>query len=151
MQKLSIPLWGSSLWRVRLNIQHSFEEGYSSEGKDTLFLDFRDLKKGNRVATLWVSGSLGARVEHLGRILAADLDSAARCMEQFPKLVNKQLSKIDVTAPAGDTKFVFADDLVLNCFTTNSSDYDCWGIDWEDGTRLKLGPGPRLWYETALR
>jgi hypothetical protein len=159
LEELSKVLWGAHIWRVRLNIQHSFEEGYSPEDLDELCLDFREplpvpekIRKHRRVGSLWINAcNSGARLEHGGKILVASSDSVAKVLDQFSKMVGIRLLKIEVRPPGGDTMFIFEENLILNCFPATSSEGISWVICTEDDNQLKLGPGTRVTYETGLR
>jgi hypothetical protein len=158
LQEFSKVLWGASIWRVRLNIQHRFEEGYSPEDLDELCLDFHEpllvpekIRTHRRVGSLWMGTNSGARLEQGGKTLVGCGDSAAKVLDQFPKMVGSRLLTVEVRPPAGDTVFIFENDLALNCFPASSREGSSWVICTEDGGELKLGPGARVTYETGLR
>ena len=43
LQQFSKVLWNSEVWRVTVNVQHRFEDGYEPSDIDSLRLDFRQL------------------------------------------------------------------------------------------------------------
>jgi hypothetical protein len=158
LQGFSKILWGATVFRATLSIEHSFEAGYSLAYIDALCLDFHEpllvpekIRKHRQVGSLWVGGSSGARLERAGRVLVAKSDSVAKGSDQFSKLVGSHLMNTEVSPPGGDTKFIFDNDLILNCFPTKSQDGNSWVISTADGNRLTLGPGVRVTYETGLR
>ncbi len=137
-QELSRVLWGATIWRVRLNIQHRFEEGYSPEDLDELCLDFHEplpvpekIRTHRRVGSLWINANCAARVEQGGKILVGSADSVAKVLDQFPKLVGRRLLRVEVQPPGGDTQFIFENDLVLNCFPARSREHNSWIISAE--------------------
>jgi hypothetical protein len=139
-QELSKVLWGAYIWRVRLTIQHGFEEGYSPEDFDELWLDFHEplaipekITKHRRVGYLWMTANVGARLEQGGRILVGSTDSVAKILEQFPKMVGSRLLTTEVRPPGGDTAFIFENDLVLNCFPAQSHEGAAWVVRTDDG------------------
>jgi hypothetical protein len=158
LQEFSKVLWGATVSRVRLNIYHSFEEGYSPEDLEELRLDFHEplpvpekIRKHRRVGSLWISYDCQPRLEQEDKILVGSGDSVAKVLDQFPKMVGRLLLKIEVRAPGGDTAFVFENDLTLRCFPARSQQDDSWIISAEDGDEVKLGPGVRVTYQTGLR
>ncbi len=158
LQDFSRVLWGSCIWRVRLNIEHRFEEGYSPEDLDELCLDFHEplpvpekIRKHRRIGSLWIGANSGMRLEQGGKTLVSSADSVAKILDQFPKMVGSRLLRVEVRPPAGDTVFIFENDLALRCFPARSQDGSSWVICTEDGNELKLGPGARVTHETGLR
>jgi hypothetical protein len=155
LQAYSKVLWGAHIWRVKLDIPHSFEKGYSQRWMDALYLDFREplpvpekIRKHRNVGSLWIGGNSGVRLEQGGKTIVGGSDSVAKVLDQFPKLVGRRLLKALVLPPGGDTSFIFDDDLTLNCFPARVEDGDSWVICTEDGGKVKLGPGARVTYET---
>lgn len=124
LQELSKVIWGAHVWRVRVNIQHRFEEGYSPQDLDELCFDFRSplhahghAGKFSRVGSLWISANTsGARLQRAGKNLVSGSDPVAKVLEQFSKMVGSRLLSIEVQPPAGDTSFLFEGDIVLSCF-----------------------------------
>jgi hypothetical protein len=134
LQESSRPLWGASVWQVRLNIQHHFQSGYAGAFLDEFWIDFREPlavpekhTKYRRVGSLWVNDSAsGTRLSHSREVLVASSDAAAKVLEEFSKMVGFRLLRTEVQAPGGDTCFVFDNDFVLTCFPAKRS-----GLAWE--------------------
>jgi hypothetical protein len=104
LQGFSGILWGARVFRVRLNIEHRFEEDYSAEDLDELSLDFHEpvsvpekILKHRRVGSLWISASnSGVRLERAGKILVGSSDSVAKQLEPFRNLVGVRLLTVTV-------------------------------------------------------
>ncbi|MGP0072936.1 MAG: hypothetical protein ACLPWF_13510 [Bryobacteraceae bacterium] len=159
LQEFSRILWGTYVWQVRLNIQYRFEKGYSPQDLDEFCLDFHEplavpekVRTHRKVGSLWINvRNSGARLERSGKTLVASSDSVPKVLDHLSKMVGKQLVSIEIRPPAGDTRFLFRDDLALNCFPAKSRDGDTWAICTVDNNQLKLGPGSRVTYESGLR
>jgi hypothetical protein len=162
---LTQVLWGATVWRVRLNLQHSFEKGahpdelYSPDDLDELCLDFatplivpEKIRKTKRVGSLWINtAQCGLRVQQHGKVLMNSGDSTARVRAVLPTMIGCPLVKAHVTNPGGDTRFVFENERVLTCFPASSRLGVNWVINTETGDEFKLGPGIRISYKTSLR
>jgi len=142
-QELSKVLWGAYIWRVRLNIQHRFEKGYSSEDLEGFWIDFRQplavpekITKYRRAGYVWMGATAGARLEQGGRVLVGSDDSVAKILDQFPKMLGSRLLKIEVQPPGGDTALMFENDLILNCFPARSHEGASWAVRTARGNEL---------------
>jgi hypothetical protein len=145
LQESSKVLWGACIRRVRLNIQYGFGKFYSPEDLDELFFDFREplpvperIRKHRRIGSLSMGTDCGARLEQGGRILVGSSDSVAKIMDHFPKMVGIRLLTVEVRPPGGDTRFIFENDLILNCFPARSfparsRDGSAWGVCTGEG------------------
>jgi hypothetical protein len=90
-------------------------------------------------------------VQHGGRILVNSGDPTSKILAVMPTLIGGRLIEVTVDPPGGDTRFVFENELMLMCFPANSRNGVSWVIDTEAGDKVKLGPGTRISYDTALR
>ena len=70
----------------------------------------------------------GGRLEQGGRILVGSSGSVAKIMDHFSKMVGIRLLKVEVRAPGGDTRFIFENGLILNCFPARSGGGTSWGV-----------------------
>jgi hypothetical protein len=147
LQEFSKLLWDSEVWRVVVNVQHRFEDGYEPSDMDSLRLDFRKLlpnptsrlKQHRQTGSLWIDvNACGLRLERPGEVVAACGDSTDRVLAQFKQLVGKTLARIDITPPGGDTKFLLDDGLLLRCFPATSQ-CDSWGISSAEDAGLIIG------------
>ncbi len=156
LRDLSKVLWDSWVWRVRVNIQHRFEEGYSPEDLDEFCLDFSrpldgDQKSGKvqRVGSLWFNiRNAGMRLQEQGRILVSSSDSTTKVLSVLPTLRGCRLDSMEVDHPGGDTRFFFDDGRVITCFPANSVQGIAWVIVTEAGDEISLGPGNAIRHRT---
>jgi len=164
LRDLTRALWNSQIWRVRLNIEHRFEQGvspelYSPQDLDELCLDFHKLlpvpekvRKYQRVGSVWIIvRNCGVRVQHGSQVLVNSEDSTSKILAVLPTMIGNRLVEVTVDYPGGDTRFVFEDGRTVTCFPANSQEGVNWVINTEAGDEIKLGPGARITYDTALR
>jgi len=152
-------LWNSELWRVVVNVQHRFEDGYEPSDMDSLRLDFRrpshdpiERKRHRQVGSLWIETSnCGLRLEQADKIVVGCGDPAEKVLSQFKQLVGRTLARIDIAPPGGDTSFIFTDGAALRCFTATGHCGTVWRISSDNGDELHLGPGARWSYRVGLR
>jgi hypothetical protein len=163
LRDLTRPLWSSQLWRVRVNIEHRFEgispELYAPEDLDELCLDFyrplsvpEKARKYQRVGSVWIIvRNCGLRMQHRDQVLVNSGDSTSRILAVLPTMIGSHLIEVTVDHPGGDSRFVFENERTLMCFPANSRKGVNWVIGTEAGDEVKLGPGMRISYDTALR
>ena len=164
LRDLTRVLWNSQVWRVKVNIEHSFEEGvssdlYSPQYLDVLCLDFRKpllveekARKFQRVGSIRVNVSnCGVRVQHGDKILVNSKDSTSHILAVLPTMIGSRLVEITVDHPGGDTRLVFEDGRTVTCFPASSREGVNWAMNTEVGDEVKLGPGARITFNTALR
>lgn len=157
LRGLTEALWDSQVWRLRLNIQHSFEQGtspelYSPEDLDELCLDFHKprpaserVRKSQRVGSVWIIvRNCGVRLQHHDKVLVNSGDSTSKILAVLPTMIGSRLIEVTIDHPGGDTRFVFDDERTLTCFPANSRKGVNWVIDTEGGDEVKLGPGARI-------
>ena len=132
--------WDCEVWRVVVNIQHRFEDGYEPSDMDSLRLDFRQQlpnptgrMRNRQFGALWIDVNIcGLRLERGGEILIACHDSSEKVLERLKELVGKALVRVEIAAPGGDTDFVLEDGLVLRCFPA-TQDGGAWRISSAEG------------------
>ncbi|HET9305925.1 MAG TPA: hypothetical protein VFO46_07860 [Candidatus Sulfotelmatobacter sp.] len=158
LQQLCKFLLDSEIWRVIVNVQHRFENGYEPSDLDSIRLDFRNLLpspegkgKHQPVASLRIDvNTCGLRLERSGEIVAACGDSSEKVLTQLKQIVGRRLLQVDIAPPSGDTSFVSEDGFVLRCFPAISSGGDVWSISSTQGDELVLGHGGRWSYKSGL-
>lgn len=159
LQQCSRFLWNSELWRVAMNVQHRFEDGYEPSDLDSVRFEFRQSlahptsrMKHRQTGSLWIDvNACGLRLERAGEIIAACGDSSEKVLAQFKPLVGKTLLRIDISSPGGDTDFVFNDGLLLRCFPATGHCGESWRISSAEADGLLLGPGAQWSYRSGLR
>jgi hypothetical protein len=159
LQQFSKFCWNSEIWRVTMNVQHRFEEGYEPSDMDSLRLDFRQLLPNptsriqhRQIGSLGIDVNIcGLRLERAGEITAACCDSSEKVLAHFKQLVGRTLVRVDVTPPGGDTNFVLDDGMLLHCFPANGHCGESWRISSAEDDELLLGPGARWSYRSGLR
>ena len=136
LQEHSKVIWNSEVWRVVVNVQHRFEDGYEPSDMDALRLDFRQFlptpagkRKHRQIGSVWIDvNTCGLRLERAGAVLVACGDSSDKVLARFKQLVGKTLVCINIAGPGGDTDFVLEDDLVLRCFPATAREGGGWSI-----------------------
>lgn len=159
LQQFSKFLWDSEIWRLTVDVQHRFEDGYEPSDMDSLRLDFRQLlpnptskTKHRQMGSLLIDvNTCGLRLERAGEVIAACGDSSEKVLAQFKQLVGKTLAHLNVAPPGGDTSFVFDDGLVLRCFPATGRCGESWRISSAEDDELLLGPGARWSYRSGVR
>jgi hypothetical protein len=148
LRQLSRLVWNSEIWRVVVNIQHRFEQGYEPSDMDFLRLDLRQPLsnpesriKHRHVGSLWFDTSAcGLRLERTGEVVVACGDSSEKVLTQFRGLIGETLARVDVVTPARDADFVLGDGSVLRCFPARSHFGESWGIFSAENDGSPLGP-----------
>ena len=151
-------LWNAEIWRVKVNIQHRFEKGYSSSDLDSLQLEFRQplavpgkIVKHRQIGSLWIDVNYcGLRLER-GEQLVVAWDSREKVLDEYSKLVGNTLVRIEITPPAGDSAFILDNGITLRCFVASGHLGTIWRITSADNDELLLGPGACWSYRSALR
>ena len=159
LQQFSKVLWNSEVWRVTVNVQHRFEDGYEPSDMDSLRLDFRQSlpdttskRKHRQTGSLSIDVSAcGLRLERADEIVVACGDSSEKVLAQLKQLVGKTLLHIEISPPGGDTDFVLEDGLFLRCFPASSHNGEAWRVSSAEDDELLLGPGARFSYRSGLR
>lgn len=136
LQRSSEFLWNSEIWRVAVNVQHRFEDGYEPSDMDSLRLDCRQLlqkpqgrMRHRHTGSLWIDvNRCGLRLERTGDIVVACGDSAEKVLDQFKKLVGTMLVRIEVRSPGGDADFVLEGGMTLRCFPASRAGNAGWGL-----------------------
>ena len=157
LRDMTRPLWGSTVRKVRVNIQHRFEafgnevppELYSPQDLDELCLDFdrplplpEKLRKTEMVGSLWiVVRHCGVRVQVHDEVLLHTDDPSSAILAVLPTLIGSRLVDVLIDHPGGDTRFVFDDDRTLVCFPARSRAGINWLINYEGGggDEVRLG------------
>lgn len=147
-------LWGSLIWRVRLNVQHRFERAssddlYSPEDLDEICLDFHKplaipegVRKHRRVGSLWLKvANCGLRLAVEKKVLVRSGDSTATILAQFPHMLDLRLVEVQIDDPGGDTRFVFDKGHTLTCFPANTTGGTSWVVVTEEGEEFQFAPG----------
>jgi hypothetical protein len=164
LRELTRVLWDSRVWKVRLNIEHCFEQGMASElysptDLDEICLDFHKplaipekIRRHQRIGSVWINvRNCGVRVRHGKNVLMNSGDSTSRILSLLPTLVGSRLVNVAIDCPAGDARFVFEDERSLICFPASSRNGINWVIESEAGNEIELGPGMRIGYRSGLR
>ncbi len=159
LQQLSGFLWNSKVWRAAVGIQYRFEDDYEPSDLDSVRLDFRRVlpkptsKVGHRqVGSLQIDpNTSGLRLQRSDKIIVACGDSSEKVLTEFRQLVGKDLLRIDVARPGGDTDFVLEDGLLLRCFPATSKRGEAWRISSAENDELVMGPGGQWSYTGGLK
>jgi hypothetical protein len=107
--------------------------------------------KHRQIGSLWIDATnWGLRLERADEPVVA-WDSREKVLEQYSKLVGNTLVRIEVTPPAGDTAFILESGMTLRCFPATAHQGQIWRITSVDNDELRLGPGARWSYRSALR
>jgi hypothetical protein len=147
-------LWGTQIWRIRLNIQHRFERAssddvYAPEDLDEVCLDFHKalpvpegIRKHRRIGSLWLNAAnCGIRLSHGHTVLLRNWDSTMKVLHLFRSVLDFQLLEVQIDHPGGDTRFVFDREHTLTCFPANSTGGVSWVIVADEGDEFRFGPG----------
>ncbi len=154
-----VSLSNSETWRVSVDVQHRFEDGYEPSDMDSMGLEFRR-RRADRLSKVEYEhiGSMqvdvntsGLRLERSGEIIVASGDSSEKVLSHFKQLVGKSLLNIEVATLGGDTSFIFEDELLLRCFPATSKVGDVWRIFSRQLGELIMGPGGRWSYAASPR
>jgi hypothetical protein len=144
LQQLSRSFWNSEIWRIALNVQHRFEEGYEPSDMDSLRLDLRQLlpdssrTRHRQMGSVWIDvGSCGLRLEKADEVVVASGDSSEKVLARFKEIVGRTLVSIYITSRGGDTDFVLDGGVRLRCFPATCQCGNSWGISLaEDASRI---------------
>lgn len=159
LQQFSKLLWNCEIWRVAVNVEHRFEDGYEPSDMDSLRLDLRQLlsnpegriKHRNVGSIRFDASACGLRLDRAGEVIVACGDSSEKVLAQTKGLVGKMVVRVDIAPPAGDTDLVLGDGTVLRCFPATGYSGEIWRFLSSDNDELLLGSGARWSYRSGLR
>jgi len=159
MEEHSKFLWNSEIWRVTVNVQHRFEDGYEPSDMDSLRLDLRQPLPNpvgrinhRQIGSIWLDvASCGLRLERATEVVVACGDPSEKVLARFRELVGRALVSVDISPPGGDTNFVLDDGLLLRCFPASGRGGESWRMSSADDDELLMGPGARWSYRSGLR